>query len=188
MTGETINLKNHFLIAMPNLDDPIFDHTVTLVCSNDNEGSFGVTMNRPLEITLGEVFDQLELPSNNAKLNEKATFSGGPVEAGKGLVVHDGDGVWEDTLSLSDELSITASRDILNDIIANKGPDNFLLALGCASWEPQQLEDEVMDNVWLTCPASNQIIFDLPYKQRWDAAARSMGVDLNRMSYHIGHA
>ncbi|MCK5901734.1 MAG: YqgE/AlgH family protein, partial [Cocleimonas sp.] len=113
---------------------------------------------------------------------------GGPVEAGKGLVVHDGDGVWEDTLSLSDELSITASRDILNDIIANKGPDNFLLALGCASWEPQQLEDEVMDNVWLTCPASNQIIFDLPYKQRWDAAARSMGVDLNRMSYHIGHA
>ena len=188
MSAEMISLRNHLLIAMPNVHNSVFERTVTLVCINDEKGSFGVTINRPMGITIGEVFEQLDLSTNNSDLNQQLALSGGPVESGQGFVLHDTKRRWESTMPISDELSITSSRDILEDIVNGNGPDNFLLTLGCANWEPQQLEQEMMSNAWLTCPVENSILFNLPYKQRWKAAAHSMGVDLSRLSSSIGHA
>jgi len=188
MSTEMISLKNHLLIAMPNMHNRAFDRTVTLVCVNDDKGSFGITINRPIKITIGDVFQQLDLSTENSDLNEKLALSGGPVDSAQGFVLHDTDKRWNSTMRISDELAVTSSRDILEDIINGDGPDNFILTLGCANWAPQQLEEEMMSNAWLTCPAKNSIVFDLPYKQRWEAAADSMGVDLSRMSSSIGHA
>ncbi len=188
MSTEMVSLKNHLLIAMPNTHNSVFDRTVTLVCVNDDQGSFGLTINRPIKITIGDIFQQLDLSTDNNDLNKKLALSGGPVDGTQGFVLHDTDKHWESTLRISDELAVTSSRDILEDIIKGNGPNNFLLTLGCANWSPQQLEDEMMSNAWLTCPVKNNIVFELPYKQRWKAAADSMGVDLSRMSSSIGHA
>jgi putative transcriptional regulator len=188
MSTEAISLKNHLLIAMPHTHDATFDRTVTLVCVNDEKGSFGITINRPTDITIGDVFKQLKLSTNDGELNERPTFSGGPVESKQGFVLHDTSRRWKSTMPVSDELAVTSSQDILEDIINGHGPNNFLLILGCANWAPQQLEEEMMSNAWLTCPVNASIIFDLPYQQRWEAAAGSLGVDLSRMSNSIGHA
>ena len=188
MSTEMISLKNHLLIAMPNSHDATFDRTVTLVCVNDDKGSFGITINRPINITIGDVFDQLNLSTDNVVLNDKRALAGGPVESAQGFVLHDTDRRWESTMRISKDLAVTSSRDILEDIINGDGPDNFLLTLGCANWAPHQLEEEMMSNAWLTCPVKNSILFELPYKQRWVAAANSMGVDLSRMSSSVGHA
>jgi putative transcriptional regulator len=188
MSTEMISLKNHLLIAMPNSHDATFDRTVTLVCVNDDKGSFGITINRPINITVGDVFEQLDLSTDNGMLNDKRALAGGPVESAQGFVLHDTDRRWESTMPISEKLAVTSSRDILEDIINGDGPDNFLLTLGCANWAPHQLEEEMMSNAWLTCPVKNSILFELPYQQRWTAAADSMGVDLSRMSSSVGHA
>jgi len=188
MSTEMISLKNHLLIAMPNSHDATFDRTVTLVCVNDDKGSFGITINRPINITVGDVFEQLDLSTDNGVLNDKRALSGGPVESAQGFVLHDTDRRWESTMRISNDLAVTSSRDILEDIIKGDGPDNFLLTLGCANWAPHQLEEEMMSNAWLTCPVKNSILFELPYQQRWTAAADSLGVDLSRMSSFVGHA
>ncbi len=182
------SLKNQFLIAMPNIHDAAFDRTVTLVCMNDEKGSFGVTINRPMDIPFGDIFEQLKLSSDNKSLNEKMTLLGGPVELNQGYVLHDGDDSWQNTYTISDDLYITSSRDILEDIVLNNGPDNFLITLGSANWAPQQLEDEIMSNAWLTSPVETNVLFDLPYQDRWEAAVKNIGVDLNRLSYQVGHA
>jgi putative transcriptional regulator len=188
MSTEMISLKNHLLIAMPNTHDANFDRTVTLVCINDAKGSFGITINRPTSITVGDVFNQLDLSTDNGDLNDQKTFSGGPLEAAQGFVLHDTDRRWESTMPISDDLAVTSSRDILQDIIDGTGPNNFILTLGCANWAPQQLEEEMMSNAWLTCPVKNSILFELPYQQRWEAAAGSLGINLSLMSTEIGHA
>ena len=182
------SLKNNLLIAMPNIHDATFDRTVTLVCMNDEKGSFGITINRPIDIPFADVFEQLKLSSDNKELNEKMTLLGGPVESGQGYVLHDGGTRWQNTLAIKDILSVTSSRDILEDIVLDNGPENFLIALGCANWAPQQLENELMSNTWLTAPVDTSILFELPYQQRWEASAKSIGVDLNRISYQIGNA
>ncbi|HIO93024.1 MAG TPA: YqgE/AlgH family protein [Leucothrix mucor] len=181
------SLKNNLLIAMPNLHDATFNRTVTVVCMNDSKGSFGLTINRPIDIPFADVFEQLNLSSDDNNLNKQNVLLGGPVEAGQGFILHDGESRWQNTMAVSDTLSITSSRDILEDITLGDGPENFLLTLGCANWAPQQLEEELMSNAWLTCPVDSRILFDLDYDKRWEAAAESIGVDLNRLSYQIGH-
>lgn len=172
---------------MPNIHDDTFDRTVTLVCMNDAKGSFGLTINRPIDLPFEDILKQLNLPHSNKALNEKTILLGGPVESGQGYVLHDGDTLWQNTRVITDNLFITSSRDILEDIVLDNGPENFLIALGSAQWAPQQLEDELMSNAWLTCPVETSLLFELPYEQRWEASAKSIGVDLNRISYHVGH-
>ncbi|MCK5896766.1 MAG: YqgE/AlgH family protein [Cocleimonas sp.] len=188
MSTEMLSLKNHLLIAMPNTHDATFDRTVTLVCVNDSKGSFGITINRPTNITVGDVFKKLNLSTDNTDLSQQKAFSGGPLGSAQGFVLHDTDRRWESTMIISEDLAVTSSRDILHDIIKGNGPTNFLLTLGCNNWNPQQLEEEMMSNAWLTCPVKNSILFELPYQQRWEAAANSLGVNLSLMSTEVGHA
>jgi putative transcriptional regulator len=182
------NLRNHLLIAMPAMDDPNFAQTVTLICEHNEEGSFGVTLNRPVNLTIGELFLQLEIDSINQQFLDSNAVSGGPVHAGQGFVLHDTARTWEGTLQVSDMISVTSSRDILDDIAVGNGPEKFLLALGCASWEAGQLEEELLQNAWLTCPADSRIIFDTPHDECWTSAAQTLGVDVNLISDKAGHA
>jgi len=183
------DLKNQFLVAMPNMGDPNFDHTVTLICQQNNEmGAFGVTINRPIGLTLGDLFSQLNIKIKDTSLINMPALVGGPVQPEQGFVLHDTQKSWESTLAITDNLAITSSRDILLDIAQGDGPEHFLLALGCAGWSPGQLETELQGNTWLTCPADNKIIFDLPYDKRWKKAAESLGFDINLLSDSVGHA
>lgn len=182
------NLSNQLLIAMPAMDDPNFTRTVTLICEHNDEGCFGVTINRPIEITIGDLFQQLDIASIEQKLLDSTAVNGGPVQSSQGFVLHDTDRAWEGTLKITDDLAITSSKDILDAIAIGDGPDNFLLALGCASWSPGQVEDELKQNAWLTCPADHGILFETPYSKRWTSAAKTLGVDVNLMSDSIGHA
>jgi len=182
------NLRNTLLIAMPSMDDPNFDHTVTLICQHDEEGAFGVTINRPLEVTIGELLAQLDIELNDIQLSNRVAMSGGPVQSEQGFILHNTNRVWESTLHIAENLSITSSKDILTDIAAGNGPDQFLLVLGCAGWSPGQLEEEIKENSWLTCVANNSILFDMPYPHRWRGAASTLGIDVNLMGTAAGHS
>lgn len=188
-------LQSQLLIAMPSLDDPYFKHSVTLICQHNEEGCFGLTINKPIEITIDEILKQLAIDAKDSAThsikikhsNSSPALRGGPVQIEQGFVIHDSDTKWENTLNIDDSLSVTASRDILLDIAAGNGPDNYLLTLGCASWTGGQVESEVMSNSWLNCPIDKKIIFDMPYEERWQGAADTLGIDLNALSGISGH-
>jgi len=182
-------LSGYFLIAMPNLQDPNFLRSVTYICEHNADGAFGIVINRPLEATIGEILAQLDIKpvANNPYLQQKV-FMGGPVEMERGLILHKPEGDWKATLVKIDGMAVTSSLDIMRAIAADDPPDKFLVSIGYAGWGAGQLEQELADNAWLYGPADPSIMFDLPVAQRWDAAARLLGVDLTLLSSDIGHA
>jgi putative transcriptional regulator len=187
MSVET-NLTNHFLIAMPRLEDPNFFHTVTYICEHNRDGAMGIVINRPMELHLGDIFEQLEIQVSSPKATEQPVYLGGPVQSDRGFVLHDSATEWSSTLRINSEISVTTSLDILEAIAADKGPKNILVALGYAGWGAGQLESELAQNAWLSGPAQSDIIFDRPSQERWQAAADLLGVDLNLLSGDTGHA
>ncbi len=187
MQTEDLQLQNQLLIAMPGMKDPRFEHAVILIARHSADGCFGVTINHPTETTLGELFEHLKI-SFKSDLASMPVLQGGPVQPEQGFVVHDTDKDWENTLRISDELAITASKDILADISAGQGPDNFILALGCASWSAGQIENELLENTWLSCPTAPSILFNTPFPQRWPSASQLLGFDVRLMPGLAGHA
>jgi putative transcriptional regulator len=185
-TPET--LANQFLIALPALADSPFARTVTLICQHDAEGAMGVVVNRPAEYTLGDVFEQMGIDSEDDALRAQPVLAGGPVHPERGFVLHDGKGEWDSSLEIADGLSVTTSRDILEAMARGEGPRHVAVALGCAGWGAGQLEHELVENSWLTAPADGEILFALPLQQRWQAAAARIGVDMSRMADYSGHA
>jgi putative transcriptional regulator len=181
-------LSNQLLIAMPGMADPNFTQTVTLICEHSTRGALGLVINRPLPMTLGEVFTQLALASNDARLGERAVLKGGPVQVDRGFVVHRAGGSWDSTLKVSDSVHVTTSRDVLAALAGGAGPADAFVALGYAGWQAGQLEEEIRANAWLNVPASDAIIFDLPFEERWHAAGRLLGIELNRLGSTAGHA
>ena len=186
MRGEY--LHNQFLVAMPSLSDPNFAQTVTLVCEHTARGALGIVLNRPLTMRLGDVFEQLDLPRGESRSAEQRILRGGPVQSDRGFVLHAPEGDWESTLRVSDHVHVTTSRDILTAMAGGQGPAQTVMALGYAGWEAGQLEEEIRSNAWLNVPVDESIIFDVPFEQRWQAAARLLGVDLGRISVSAGHA
>ena len=181
-------LRNNLLIAMPSMGDGYFDHTVTLVCQHDEQGAFGVTINRPLDLTVGDLLLQLDIEVEDPGISGQMALSGGPVQSEQGFVLHNSDREWESTLHIDDDTAITSSKDILVDLAKGDGPERFLLLLGCAGWHPGQLEEEIKSNTWLTCPSDNAILFDMPYPHRWKGAASTLGVDVTLLTATAGHA
>jgi len=173
---------------MPGMGDPHFDHTVVLVCQHDEQGVFGVMVNRPIDFTVGELLQQLNIEVLDLSVAGQTALSGGPVQNEQGFILHDGARSWESTLRITDDLAITSSKDILHDIAKGTGPRQFLLVLGCAGWGPGQLEHELKENTWLTCAATSQILFEMPYPQRWRGAAFTLGVDVHLLGTAAGHA
>lgn len=181
-------LTNQFLIAMPAMDDSNFAQTVTLVCEHSERGALGIVINRPLPMTLGEVFDQLGLDATHSRVRDQTVLQGGPVQTERGFVLHTPAGKWDSTLPFSDRMHLTTSRDILDALAAGEGPQNAVIALGYAGWDAGQLEDELARNAWLTVDADERVLFATPVEQRWQAAARLLGVDLRALSSDAGHA
>jgi len=181
------SLANHFLIAMPRLADPNFTRTVTLLCDHSAEGAMGLVINRPTDLKLRDVYDQLSITATGPEADQ-SVYLGGPVQNNRGFVLHEPLGHWEATLPVTDTLGVSTSRDILDAIARHEGPDHYLVALGYAGWGPGQLERELADNAWLSVPASREIIFHLPIEERWRAAATLVGVDLATLSGETGHA
>lgn len=188
-----MKLTNHFLIAMPGLEDPNFHRTVTYLCAHNEEGAMGIVINRPLELSLGEILSHMDLPvpEDNPSIAERPVLEGGPVQRERGFVLHHpgpGDREWDSVLQVEGGIAIATSRDILAALASGEGPPEAVVALGYAGWGAGQLESEVLDNAWLSGPADPDVIFNLPYESRWEAAARLLGVDLERLSGVAGHA
>jgi len=184
----TTSLTNHFLIAMPGLQDPNFSRTVTYVCEHTEHGAMGIVINRPMNIRLDEMLNQLDIVSSDRRVLETSVYLGGPVQLERGFVLHSATEGFDSTLSITPEISITTSRDILQAIADGKGPIHMLIALGYAGWGGGQLEQEIGANTWLSGPADAEIIFRLPASARWQAAAKLLGIDMNLLSGEAGHA
>ncbi|MGB5210846.1 MAG: YqgE/AlgH family protein [Gammaproteobacteria bacterium] len=181
-------LSNHFLIAMPAMGDPNFDRTVTFICEHTADGALGLVINRPTNLDLSDIFSQMPANSDDPAVNATPILQGGPVQIERGFVIHDGDREWNSTLKVSDAVRVTTSRDILESMAAGQGPARSLVAIGYAGWGAGQLETEMAANAWLTVPATEAILFDVPFDQRWRAAAALIGIDLDLLSPEAGHA
>jgi putative transcriptional regulator len=182
------SLSNHFLIAMPNLEDPNFHHTTTYICEHDENGALGVVINRPLELQLGEVLLHMDIRTDDIEIASQPVYMGGPVQSDRGFVLHEPAGDWEATLKVTDQIGITSSRDILAAIAEGKGPRHAIVTLGYAGWGAGQLEQELAGNIWLSGPASADIVFRTPTERRWLAAAELIGIDLHLLTSEPGHA
>ena len=188
MGSKAANLTNQLLVAMPGLDDPHFSQTVTLVCEHSDKGALGIVLNKPLTMRLSEVLTQMNLPARDEAVGEQTVLRGGPVHQDRGFVLHRPGGSWESTHKISESIQVTTSRDVLAAMARGEGPEKAFIALGYAQWGAGQLEQELKDNSWLTLPLDETVLFELPYEQRWNAAWRSLGVDVASVSPRAGHA
>jgi len=182
------SLTNHFLIAMPGLQDPNFARTVTYICEHTEHGAMVIVINRPMDIRLGEMLAQLDISTSDRDVLDAQVYIGGPVQPERGFVLHSASDSFDSTLSITPEISVTTSRDVLEAIAQGTGPARRLIALGYAGWGGGQLEQEMSANAWLNGPADEDIIFRLPAGARWQAAAQLLGIDLNLLSGEAGHA
>jgi len=182
-------LTNQLLIAMPGMADPNFSTTVTLICEhNDDTGALGIVINRPLDLKLSGLFEQLDVSDPDPGAAESPVLMGGPVGAERGFVLHNPGTAYENSLAVSDDIQLTFSRDVLDAMATGGGPQKSLVALGYAGWQPGQLEDEMLANSWLNVPASADIVFDTPFNKRWMLAAQTLGIDISQISPDAGHA
>ena len=181
-------LTNNFLIAMPGLGDPNFSRTVTFICEHGSDGAMGIVINRPMDLSLRDILGQMEIEASDNKHIDMPVYYGGPVHSNRGFILHEPIGEWESTLIVTDTLGVSTSRDILQAIAQDKGPRNYLLVLGYAGWAAGQLEREIVENAWLSGPATREILFDTAVEARWQAAAGVLGVDITKLSAQAGHA
>jgi len=182
------DLTNHFLIAMPTMQEGFFAGTLTYICEHDENGALGLVVNRPISLTLAEMFDQINIPLNRPRLAKMPVHVGGTVQIERGFVLHDTKQDWQSTLRINDRLALTTSRDILEALSEGKGPDNILVTLGYSGWEQGQLEHEINENIWLTVPATEHILFELPAEERLAAAMALLGVNYSMLVEDVGHA
>jgi len=182
------SLTGHFLIAMPSLNDGFFNHTVTYICEHNETGSFGIIINQEAGITLKQIAEEMKIVTGDNYNKNQSVFIGGPVDQGRGFILHRPTGAWQSSLIVANNVALTTSKDILQAIVNNEGPEDCIVALGYAGWAAGQLDYEMASNTWLSCPADEQIIFNTPIEQRWEAAANLIGVDLSLLSSDAGHA
>ncbi len=182
------SLTNQLLIAMPGMADPNFSTTVTLICEHSNDGALGIVINRPLQLKLAGLFEQLDVADNDPAAATCPVLLGGPIGPDKGFVLHDSEHTFKNSIAVSSDICLTFSRDILDAMAAGDGPKKSLVALGYAGWEPGQLENEILANSWINVPATTDIVFDLPFAERWSAAAQTLGIDISRIAPDAGHA
>ncbi|APV49262.1 hypothetical protein BWI17_05940 [Betaproteobacteria bacterium GR16-43] len=184
---QTINLTRHFLIAMPAMADPNFSRTLTFVCEHNERGALGIVVNRPIEVTLGTLFRQVDIAFEHSPVAEQPVFYGGPVQFDHGFVLHRPVGSWKSTLPVGDT-GLTTSLDILEAMAEGRGPAEQIVVLGYAGWGPGQIEDEIQRNGWLTVEADLDVVFAIPPEDRYDAALKMLGVNAAFLSDEAGHA
>ncbi len=189
-TSKPNYLENQFLIAMPQMADSFFANTLTYLWKHNDDGALGIVINKPLQASIADIFDELQIESTIADgpFQETSVLAGGPVEQDKGFIIHDAAKAWESSISVTDGISICTSKSILEDIAHGNGPENYVVALGCAGWEAGQLEQEISANAWLTVPATSDLIFSSDYANKTQRAASLLGVNLQHLSPAAGHS
>ncbi|MFO1413262.1 MAG: YqgE/AlgH family protein [Burkholderiales bacterium] len=183
-----MNLTHHFLIAMPAMADPNFAQTLTYVCEHNEDGALGIVVNKPIDMTLSALLEQIDVPLADAERGESPVHFGGPVQVDRGFVLHRPLGNWQSTLAISDDLGLTTSKDVLEAVGRGEGPKDMLVSLGYAGWSAGQLEQELAQNAWLTVEADADLLFAVPAQERLAAAIRLLGIDFSRLSEDVGHA
>lgn len=183
-----LDLSHHFLIAMPAMTDPYFAKSLTYVCEHNEQGAMGIVVNRPISLTLSELFAQINMPLKAPELEDVLVHFGGPVQTDRGFVLHEPNGEWQSTLHINDKVGLTTSKDILQAVGEGTGPRHLLVTLGYAGWDQGQLEQELSQNAWLSVPADERIMFDLPAEERLPAAMKLLGIDFASLSEEAGHA
>ena len=173
---------------MPGMLDPNFSTTVTLICEHNDEGALGIVINRPLNLKMSGLFEQLDLENPDPAAADRPVMMGGPVGTERGFVLHEPGGSWENSLAVSGDIQLTLSRDVIDAMARGEGPGRSLVALGYAGWEAGQLESEMLANSWLNVPATADIVFDMPFDERWMSAAQTLGIDISKISPDAGHA
>lgn len=185
---QNVNLSQHFLIAMPAMVDPHFSKTLTFICEHNDQGALGVVVNRPIDMNLHRLLEQVSIPPESDTFKSIPVHFGGPVQVDRGFVLHTPLGQWQSTLAVSTEIGLTTSRDILQAVACGKGPQQMLVTLGYAGWAPGQLEHELSQNAWLTVQAKPEVLFEMPAEERLAAAMGLLGVDYANLSEQAGHA
>jgi putative transcriptional regulator len=199
MTADSasIDLKHHFLIAMPGLEDETFARSVIYMCEHSARGAMGLIINKPADISMRHLFDKVDLPLRREDLMESPVGHGGPVQTERGFVLHEPSlldkshqegPVYASTLTIPGGLEMTTSRDVLEALSSGVGPRRVLVTLGYASWGEGQLESELGENTWLTVPASATVIFEVPMAERYDRALDLLGLKSWMLSPDAGHA
>ena len=185
-----LNLANHFLIAMPSMNDPIFGGAVVYICEHNDKGVLGVVINKPTDMTMDVLFDRIDLKVADglrAALDEPIMF-GGPVQDDRGFVLHSPGGRYSSSLAVTDDVAFTTSIDVLEAVANGSGPRRMLVSIGYAGWSPGQLEEEIARNGWLTVGADARVLFDLPIEERYTAAIKLLGIDPLMLATEAGHA
>ncbi|MGH8717593.1 MAG: YqgE/AlgH family protein [Burkholderiales bacterium] len=185
---QNVNLTGHFLIAMPSMADPHFAKSLTFICEHNDQGALGLVVNRPIDMTLQSLFEQLGIEQTEHSMDSLPVHFGGPVQTDRGFVLHEPVGRWQSTLAVDGNVGLTTSKDILEAVSKGEGPRNLLVTLGYAGWAPGQLEHELRQNAWLTVAAQTQILFGMPFEDRLAAAMELLGVDFAKLSDAAGHA
>lgn len=185
MSDLSCNLKNHFLIAMPQLQDANFSNTLIYICDHDEQGALGLVINQPMQLELADLGVQLGVDQVS---NNQPIHAGGPVETERGFVLHSADERWQDSLQLTSQVALSTSKQLLQDIARGQGPVNTLIALGYAGWGAGQLEQEIAANAWLSCTGDPEILFHTPAPDKLGCALRSIGIQPERLSRQTGHA
>src|SRR5881392_774367 len=184
----SIDLTDHFLIAMPNMADPYFSKSLTYICEHNDQGALGLVVNRPIDMTLQALFERLSLQLKDGEHASAPIYFGGPVQTDRGFVLHEPAGNWQSTLRVRDVIGLTTSKDILEAVGRGEGPKRMLVTLGYAGWSPGQIEQELSQNAWLTVEASDAIIFDTPAEERLAQAMQLLGIDYASLQDEAGHA
>ena len=179
-------LTHRCLIAQPHMDDDFFAHTIIYVARHDANGAQGIVLNRPSEIQIKELLNDLDIDADH--VHPHAVLHGGPVRPEAGFVLHTGQPTWYSSIAVGENVCLTTSKDILDAIAHNEGVERYQVALGYASWSKNQLEQEIERGDWLICDADMDLIFNLPYEARWDAAYKKIGIDRTWLAEEIGHA
>ena len=185
-----LNLANHFLIAMPSMQDPVFGGTVVYVCEHNENGVLGVVINKPTDMTMEVLFERidLEVTAGGGAMTSKPIMFGGPVQDDRGFVLHSPSGRYSSSLNVTPDVAFTTSIDVLEAVANGTGPQRMLVSIGYAGWSPGQLEDEIARNGWLTVGADAHVLFDLPIEERYNAAIKLLGIDPLMLASEAGHA
>ncbi|MBH0310190.1 YqgE/AlgH family protein [Alcaligenes faecalis] len=185
---ESADLTHHLLLAMPGVVSGSLADTVIYVCEHNEQGALGLVINRPTDLSLVELLSRIEVDvENRADLAATSVYFGGPVQTDRGFVLHDSDKTYTSSLGVGD-LTLTTSRDVLQDVAQGQGPVHMLVALGYAGWGAGQLESEMADNAWLSIKATHEILFSTPVGERYDRALALLGISPFTLTGAAGHA
>ncbi|EIJ71802.1 YqgE/AlgH family protein [Pasteurella bettyae] len=184
-----MELQDKFLIAMPNLQDSYFAYSVIYICEHNDQGTMGLVVNQPTDLSVAELVAKLNfMMADGRQYPDMFVLAGGPVNIERGFILHTTtEQDFEHSYKVTDNLQLTTSEDVITTFGTLKAPTKYLVALGCASWKPGQLEEEISENAWLVVPANERVLFDVPFENRWAEAQQLLGFKPSSLVAQAGY-